>query len=91
MSELRRYCYVVESELHSGTIHDIAYSMQQAYYAGLSVDNHVVSMNENPAPGTLFRQDIVTTETSDYNSDDYAVVTVRCRDDVSTFTVDGRA
>ena len=85
--EPSRFVYLVEGEPHVGTVTDYARAMEEAHYAGLSVDTSRVWAFLGD--GSVALKPAVTA--SGYDEDDYSTLTVRLGDETATARIDGRA
>ena len=78
------YRYFIDGEQFVGTIEDVAHALQSAHYAGLDMNRTVYRY----AP---LERLTIRTESSGYDADDYATVTVKIGEEVAHYRIDGRA
>ncbi len=83
---IRQFVYLIDDDIHVGDIGDIAEAIKFEGHSDCKVDRIVLSRD-----GDEWRKDIVITEISEFNEDDYASVDVMCRDQAATYSLDGRA
>jgi hypothetical protein len=84
--DLIKYVYFVDDRPHLGTIKDIARALESEYYGAIDVAR-VVYTFANRTP----KVSMIVTEQSEFDEEDFAVVTVSINNDTTTYRVDGRA